>query len=257
MDNLNHYQQEDNISYNSAPPSKKLWNPVFFLVLSALVSFLPAGILYSMNCRRLGEKKKANLSLFFIISGFIVFMLILIYIPMISKFLAQGVNIAVGFFLYKNQSAAYQLHIQNGGSKASNILPIIFSAVFCLFFLVPYLYSMNIPNNSITIYSSDIYYTDNIEIEKAEELGNYLYGIGYISNDTEASFKMDHKLGVYIISIVISKEYREDASLAEDLQILADYLSKDLYNGSEVEVHISDENFKSIKKLHSKKSYIL
>lgn len=40
--------------------TKKLWNPKSFIILSAIFSFFPTGIICSLNYGRLGYNKKSG-----------------------------------------------------------------------------------------------------------------------------------------------------------------------------------------------------
>ncbi|MGH4119506.1 hypothetical protein [Clostridium sp.] len=58
MENTSENMGLSNVKETNQGTGKKLWNPKGFLILSILFSFLPAGILYSLNYGRLGLSKK-------------------------------------------------------------------------------------------------------------------------------------------------------------------------------------------------------
>ena len=110
----------------------KAWNPVIIGLLSFFFTFLPAGIFYAINFERLGQPKKKNIRLFFVIVGFLIYTVAVFLIPedMPNIQIFTIINAAVsGFFIY-SQNALYKQHVDKGGEKAPVLLPFLSSLLW-------------------------------------------------------------------------------------------------------------------------------
>ncbi|MCM1991645.1 hypothetical protein [Oceanirhabdus seepicola] len=245
---------------NETIPNKKaLWDPKNFLVMSVFLSFLPAGILYSLNYGRVGNRKKKNISLVLSLLGFILFIVALIFIPiiipitminLIAKLLGTGINIVVGIYLKNNQEKIFKEHIKNGGNKASFVVPILLSIiVWVIIFLLPTPYD-SIQDNKVVFDGDEVYYTESVAVEEAEKLGEFLREVEFFRDEDDRCVKIDKNEGIYIFSFGILKEYIDDADILNIASVLCEYLPNEVFNGEEVEVHLCDENFKPLKKIN-------
>lgn len=241
--------KEINKSNDFSYVKKGLWNPTSFIIISLLFSFLPAVIMYSINYGRLGQAKKKT---FYLVSGFILFIL-MVFVSMffnasIIKAVTYSINIALGIYMRNDQRNVYDNYINAGGKKASFVLPIILCIVLTILVIMSIVYSANIPDKKLTFQGDDLYYTDNITKEETNKLGLYLVDYGVLVKDNKTiSLKIDKQQDVYILSIVINKDYLNDKDTLEFAKELCKDLSLDVFNNKKVEVDLCDDNFKNLK----------
>lgn len=248
-DDTGELSTEINKTYDFSYVKKGLWNPTSFIIISLLFSFLPAVIMYSINYGRLGQAKKRT---FYLISGFILFIL-MVFVSMffnasILKAVTYSINVALGMYMRNDQRNMYDNYINAGGKKASLVLPVILCIALTTLVIVSIVYSANIPDKKLTFQGDDLYYTDNITKEETNKLGLYLEDYGLIVKDNKTiSLKIDKKQNAYILSIVINKNYLNDKSTLESVKDLCKDLSLDVFNNKKVEVDLCDNNFKNLK----------
>ncbi|MDT8717123.1 hypothetical protein IAI10_10680 [Clostridium sp. 19966] len=235
---------------------KGLWNPKYFLVISIIFSFVPAGVLYALNYGRMGDKKKKNYTLFSVIAGFLLLLVVSVFIPgNDSKYIGYAVNIFVASYFSRNQKELYASHILGGGKKASFALPIFLSIIICAIIVVPLIaltvYYGDIPDNKIQIHGSELYYTENIKQDDAKKFGEYLYNSQIIGDNDKASLKIDKIDNEYIFSVIIDQKYLNDKDVADQYQDLANLLSTDYFKNSKVKIQFCNERFKELKSFSS------
>jgi hypothetical protein len=240
-------QQNSNVSQVFSN-ERKLWNPKSFIWMSVFFSFLPSAILYSLNYGRLGNTKKRNIYLVTSIFMFAIMISLGIFIEVSAlKTLFYGLNIGLGIYMRKDQLAAYNEHILNGGKKASSIIPVLACVAILAFGIWGIIYSANIPDKMLQINGDELYYTDNIKIDEVKKIGEYLENNGILVNDDNSiSVKIDKKSDVFVFSIVMKKEYINDKETVEFFKSLAQQLSTDLFY-SKVEVQLCDNRFNVLK----------
>jgi len=232
--------------------NKGLWNPARFVVLSIFFSFLPAGILYSLNYGRVGSFKKRNTSLLVICAVFAIAIMITFTIEKdIAKSLFLGLNVGVGIYMQREQKKLFKDHIANGGRKASYIFPVIFCIIFVALLIWAMIYSQNIPDKSIVINGDEIYYTDNIKKDEADKLGEYLKKEGlFVQDNKTISIKIDNKENAYIVSIIVNKESVESPDTSEYAKFLGKTLSTEVFSNSKVQIILCDDRFNSLKTIN-------
>lgn len=257
--NLNEVKLNQKNSSETTSNKKGLWDPKHFIIISLLFSFLPAGILYSLNYGRVGDKKKRNKSLLLSLLGFILFVVGIIFIPiivpitminLIVKFIGTGINIGVGVYLRNKQEKLFQEHIDNDGNKASFGVPVLLSfimAVVIIFLPTPY---DSIPDDKIIFNGDEVYYTDTVTVQESELVGRFLMETGYFVNDgNDVSVKLDKQNSIYILSFCINEEYIDDTEILTAFNELYELLTIEVFNGYKFEVHLCNQYFKTLKKV--------
>ncbi|GAA0180128.1 hypothetical protein SH2C18_28760 [Clostridium sediminicola] len=232
------------------PLNKKgLWNPKKFILISVLFSFLPVAILYSINYGRLNNKRKRNISL-------IIYSVIFVTVPALG-FLLDGfvsdsafasmvtaLSVSIAFHLKNDQMKLYEEHIENGGKKASFMIPVVICLTFTVLILGTFIYTINIPDKYKIIQGDELYYTENISIDEVEKLGKYLEENEiFIDDENIISVKIDKIERDYIFSIVIFEDQKESEEVIEFAKILREYLSLDVFNYHKVIVNLCDDRF--------------
>lgn len=239
---------EDDYKYR-----KPIWNPKSFAAISVLFSFFPAAILYSINYGRLGYPKKKKLYMILSFVGFALLISLTVLIPQTYiKAICMGINIGLGSYMMRDQLPLYKSHIENGGRKASLVLPIIGCLVLCGLFLGLYIYSANIPQTVLTFGGDELYYTQNIEKSDAERVGILLEKDGAFKDDGKTiSLKLDKNASSYIISLVVNKQYINDQNVINQMKDFANAMSQQAFMNSKVIVNLCDNRFNVIKSVVS------
>lgn len=230
--------------------NKKLWNPKKFLVISILFSFLPASIMYSINCKRLGNNSKAKKVFILSFIGFIAFVIGLSVLPgILVKGLAMGINMAVGGTMMKGQLPLFKEHISRGGKKASFAIPLVICITLTAGILALAFYGSNIPESKLTFSGDEIYYTSSVTKDEVNKLGKYLVdGQFFQSDDKTMSVKLDKNYNkVYILSLIIDKQYIENEQVLKEMSVVAKAVSSDVFNNSKVEIDLCDNKFSKLK----------
>jgi hypothetical protein len=234
----------------NAKPTKKLWNPKSFIIFSALFSFLPAGIMYSLNYGRSGNQRKKWTFLISTIIGFIALSTLALIIPStIFKSLGFGINIGIGVYLMNTQTPMYQEHIQNGGKRASYLLPIIITILIFVVLIATLMYSQYIPEKTLNYNKSQLYYTDNVTELQAKKLGDFLKTEGFFKDDSQTDVKIDKQDNVYIFSMIIKDEYINNEEVRDTFKLLSNELSLNVFQNNKVKVDLCNNRFKVLKSI--------
>jgi hypothetical protein len=231
--------------------SCRLWNPNKFIVISIIFSFFPAAILYSLNYGRLGFRRKRNI---LIVLSFVLFC----FLAYSSYFLKQDIskslcycfNVGLGIYMRNDQKRLYKKHIDNGGKKASYLLPMIFTLVFMGILIFLMIYAANIPQNSKSFNGNDLYYTENVNMNDVDKLGKYLVDNQLFSSNRQVSVKLDKLSDTYIFSIIIDKKAINDKNVNLYLKALGNALLNDVFINDKVEIEICDTKFNALKTIY-------
>jgi len=227
-------------------PAKKLWNPKFFVLISILFSFFPAGVMYSLNYGRSGNKRKKWTSLASITILFLIICILLFTVPAslsFFKYIIYGLNIGTGIYLSNNQAALYEDHIRNGGEKASYILPVIICVIVSALLIAANIYSDFIPDNSLKYSKNQLYYTDNVTASEAKKLGDYLKTQGFFSDDSEVDVKIDKQNEIYIFSLIVTEDYQSNNEFADNMKQACNELSENVFNNKKVRIDFCNNKF--------------
>jgi hypothetical protein len=246
------FQQPMNLNVSSfeVTSDKPLWNPKSFIIISALFSFLPAGIMYSINCKRLGFKQKGNKVIVFSILGFIATLIVFSFLPgNFGKYVGMGINGAIGAQLMREQLPMFNEHISRGGKKASLVMPIIMGIVLTGIILVPLIYASNIPESNLAFGDDEIYFTPNVKEAEVETLGEYLTEYEFFVNDGNIiSLKFDKEPSdIYVVSVIVDKESIDNPEMLQGFSDFANDISKDAFEGAKVEIHLCGNRFNKLK----------
>lgn len=232
-------------------PTKKLWNPKSFIIFSILFSFLPAGIMCALNYGRCGNKKKAWTCLAETIISFISTFTLAIMIPnSIAKVIFFSTNICLGIYFTNTQQKLYIEHIQNGGKKASYLLPITICVIIAGLLIALMIYCDSIPSNSIEYNKNDLYYTDNVTNSEAKEVGDYLESEHFFNNTSQISAKIYKQNNIYILSLVINSNYLNDKELINLMHLFSNDLSKNVFSNAKVRIDLCNNRFKVLKSIN-------
>lgn len=228
---------------------KPLWNPKYFIIISFLFSFLSAAILYSLNYGRCGFTKKRTRYLLGAVGIFIAIIFVTFNTSsQITKYVFMVLNVSLGVYMQKDQTHLFEEHIENGGKKASFIIPLVLCIALSAVLIGINVYYSSIPDTKITYGEDELYYTNRVNKEEIEKLGEYLSYSGFFVEDNhEISAKIDKKSDKYIFSFPINEEYLNDEEVLEDCREMTHILSTEVFEGHNVEMHLCDTRFKNLK----------
>lgn len=235
---------------NNTKPIKKLWNPKSFIIFSALFSFLPAGIMYSLNYGRCGNQQKKWTSLILTLIAFITLCTLSFIIPNnITNSLSFGINIGIGVYLMNTQTILYQEHIQNGGERASYLLPIITGIFILVLLIFTVMYSQYIPQKTLNYNKNQLFYTNNVTEAQAKKLGDFLETEGFFKADSRTDVKIDKQEDTYVFSMIIKDEYIDNQEVVDNMKLVSDELSIYVFENSKVKIDLCNSRFKVVKSI--------
>jgi hypothetical protein len=94
----------------------------------------------------------------------------------------------------------------------------------------------------------EVYYRDGASKAEAERLGAYLAGQWGAAGERR-SVQLRKAGDKYQFRMVVKKEFQNNPAYLAEGPILAARLSRDVFNGAEVEVHACDDRFNTLKTL--------
>lgn len=231
----------------------KQYSAAALLIFALLFSFIPPSIMYSINQRRLGSKKRAAIymatSLF--IGGILIWILILLPRPEVRG-AALGINAVVGLFLFVSQKKIEDLGNLKAEGKASLVGPLIICilATGAVVFLIVFgsRIAKEVPETSLKYNEDVLYYTQNVNDKEAENLIQYLIDTEFFMKDSNvASVKIDKEKEVYQFSMIGKKEFLNDEEMINFMKEFSQDISKQVFGGKPVEIHITDNYFNTLR----------
>lgn len=125
------------------------------------------------------------------------------------------------------------------------ILPVVFLSAFLLQACNDYGTKLEIGDED------ELYYTDNVEEETAQEVGDYLLENNFFFNNdgSEVSAQIDKDGDTYILNFVVKEEKWEDEQVHTAMEMIGTIISNDVLDNSPVEVHICNNKLESQKKI--------
>jgi hypothetical protein len=102
----------------------------------------------------------------------------------------------------------------------------------------------------LEINGGELYYTANVKANEAQALGDYLLE-GNFFDGKRKSVQLDKSGSTYQFRMVVKPELRNDKSYRDTCKLVARELSANVFDDEPVEIHICDENFKTIRVVKS------
>jgi len=94
----------------------------------------------------------------------------------------------------------------------------------------------------------ELYYTDNVTEADAKKLGEYLVKEGFFSGK-KITVQLDKAGATYQFRMVVMPEKQSDEATLEIMKTFAGQISEDVFGGAPTELHICDEQLKTLKVL--------
>lgn len=92
-----------------------------------------------------------------------------------------------------------------------------------------------------------IYYTEAVTKADANSLMAYLNKEGFFSNDRKMEVLLDKADGAYAFKFVVKKGMETDGEYITICKQISKSMSKDVFRGKQVDIHLLDENAKTLR----------
>lgn len=240
---------ENQYEYEQQYTVKPLWNPKYFFILTILFSHIPILIFYIWNFVRLKEKSWYKpILLISIVTFLLLTSNFIIPSAIIAKIISTAIIWGLGHYMKVTQEPLYEEHIARGGKSARYILPIIVSLLFASVVIWFLIMIGNIPENYKVYLDDEVYYTEYVQVEEVDRLGEFLIDQELFYEDgMTVAVKLDYEDKAYHVFFVIDEGYLDDEELMDVFRYLRYELMDNIYPGNNVEIHLTDGLFKIIK----------
>lgn len=91
-----------------------------------------------------------------------------------------------------------------------------------------------------------LFYTTALSKDIAERLGNYLEKNGFFNGDLK-TVQLNKSGSTFEFRLVIKKGIEQDQEYIQNCKIFCRELSNDVFNSSQVDIHLCDEHLKTIR----------
>lgn len=106
-------------------------------------------------------------------------------------------------------------------------------------------WSCNNYGTKLTFDDMELYYTDQVTEEQAQEVGELLQELD-LTTGGERSAQITKEGGTYQFRMVVLDGHEDDPEVKLLAEVLIENLSVSVFDGDPVEVHICDENLETI-----------
>lgn len=137
--------------------------------------------------------------------------------------------------MVSNNNNFYQTIIKNK-LKMKKLLTLL--SIFLFFSCTEY-------GEKLTFNGTDVYYNDGVTVEQAQKLGEYLIESKF-TDGTEKAVQLakDETTGNLVFRMIVNNDIDKSNDM---FKIFAQALSKDVFNGKPVDMHLCDNKFKTLK----------
>jgi hypothetical protein len=92
-----------------------------------------------------------------------------------------------------------------------------------------------------------VYYTKNVTEGEAKKLGDSLVENHVFSDKNKGTVQLDKSGDTYQVRMVVKEGMDKDENYIAAIHEFATYLSKNVFNGAKTEIHLCDQNLKTLK----------
>ena len=92
----------------------------------------------------------------------------------------------------------------------------------------------------------ELYYTSNVTLAEANKLGKYCVQ-EQLFNGNRKTVQLDKEGSTYLFRIVVKKGLENDQEYINIAKATAAQLSREVFNGQQVDIHLCDENLKTLR----------
>ncbi|MDP8233244.1 MAG: hypothetical protein P9M06_00350 [Candidatus Saelkia tenebricola] len=100
---------------------------------------------------------------------------------------------------------------------------------------------------SLEYKGSDLYYTDTVTETEARVLGDYLSDTGFFKEDNPGTTQIRKEDDVYQLRMVVKEGTADDIDFLNNAAMFAAHISKDVFNGTQVEMHLCNKDLETIR----------
>ena len=115
-----------------------------------------------------------------------------------------------------------------------------------MFLIILFFISCDTYGELLNFNGGELYYTSNITSYEAHQLGNYCVQEGFFDGNLK-TVQLDKNGNTYEFRMVIKKGLENDPEILDLMKIWAYSLSQDVFNGSQVDIHLCDEYLKTLR----------
>jgi predicted transcriptional regulator len=96
--------------------------------------------------------------------------------------------------------------------------------------------------------NNELYYTENVTVEEAQALGEYLVKEEFFTNDgTGISIQLNKAADVYQFCMIVNEGVEEDQDTIDSMKVFSYELSQDVFNGANLNIHLCDDTLTTLK----------
>jgi hypothetical protein len=98
----------------------------------------------------------------------------------------------------------------------------------------------------LTFKKGELYYTQNVDEAQARKLGGFLVEKKYFTDDKAVTVQLDRQEGTFQVRMVVVDDYQSKTDVyPKSYRIMAALISEDVFDGSPVEIHLTDNRLKT------------
>jgi hypothetical protein len=105
----------------------------------------------------------------------------------------------------------------------------------------------------LTFNGGDLFYAPSVKEAEAKKLGKYLVQGGFFDGSPK-SVQIQKNGGIWEFRMVVKQGYEKDEKVVEDMKEVAAELSKNVFEGALVDIHLCDPYFKTLRVVNFPKS---
>lgn len=96
--------------------------------------------------------------------------------------------------------------------------------------------------------NNELYYTENVTLEEAQTLGDYLVELDFFANDGNSRTIQLNKTGsTYEFRMIVKKGLETDNDVIDTMKFLAKDFSSNVFNNQAVDIHLCDNTFETLR----------
>lgn len=96
--------------------------------------------------------------------------------------------------------------------------------------------------------NNELYYTENVTVEEAQSLGDYLVSAEFFADDGNARTIQLNKTGsTYEFRMIVKKGIETDNDVVDSMKFLAKDLSENVFNNQAVDIHLCNDILETLR----------
>lgn len=96
--------------------------------------------------------------------------------------------------------------------------------------------------------NNELYYTDNVTLDEAQSLGDYLVEADFFADDSNSrSVQLNKSGSTYEFRMVVKEGLEKDQDTIDLMKEFAVEVSNNVFDGETTDIHICDDTFKTLR----------